>query len=144
MTIAQLRRFVAKIRIDADGCWRWTGARTGGSGGQPYAYLRMNKKNHYGHRLAYQTFIGPIPAGLEIDHLCRKRDCVNPLHLEAVTRRENLIRGETFTARQVALTHCPKNHPYSGDNLYIDPRGDRQCKECRREAYRRWYRKQAA
>jgi hypothetical protein len=68
---------------------------------------------------------------LELDHKCRARRCVNPDHLELVTHRENILRGQTIAARRIAQTHCINGHPLSGDNLYLKPSdGGRQCKRC--------------
>jgi hypothetical protein len=71
-----------------------------------------------------------IPPDFDIDHLCRNRRCVNPEHLEAVTHRENMVRGDTFAARNAAKTHCSKGHPLSGENLVNQKRGDRVCRIC--------------
>jgi hypothetical protein len=83
------------------------------------------------HRFSYEFFVGPIPAGLTIDHLCRNRACFNPVHLEAVTQRENTLRGEGPTAKLARLTHCPKGHPFSKDNTHIY-KNRRVCKACKR------------
>lgn len=96
----------------------------------------MSRKG-YVHRYAYQRFVGPIPNGMEIDHVCRNRACANPLHLEAITHHENLLRGRTLTARNAAATHCPHGHAYTPDNTYLrqrpDGRYERECRVCRRE-----------
>lgn len=88
------------------------------------------------HRFAYEVFVGSVPDGLALDHLCRQRACCNPEHLEPVTIRENLLRGETSTAENAAKTHCHAGHPLSGANLYIRPDGQAQrgCRTCRRAA----------
>ena len=85
------------------------------------------------HRVAYEAFIGPIPDGLQIDHRCKQKACCNPDHLEPVTCRENLLRGDTLTAAQVAATHCKRGHPYDEANNYIraDRPGVRGCRACR-------------
>lgn len=81
--------------------------------------------------MSHELHKGPIPEGLVIDHLCRNRGCVNPDHLEAVTQRENILRGEGLAAANARKTHCPKGHPYSGENLYVVPSsGRRQCRIC--------------
>ncbi len=123
------------------GCWLWTGSL----GGNGYARLSINRKMVAAHRAAYEFVKGPIPDGLELDHLCRVRSCVNPDHLEPVTHRENAIRGLApgqLAARNKAITHCPKGHPYAGGNLYITPSGCRNCVACNRAATRKWRAKQ--
>lgn len=90
------------------------------------------------HRVAYEEWVGPIAPGMQMDHLCRVRACCNPAHLEPVTPRENLMRGNTITAAQVSQTHCHAGHRLSGPNLYERPdRVGRCCRECRRLAAQR-------
>lgn len=190
-------RIRASVRIDDNGCWIWQKyVRPNGYGqiGVP------GRGGQYVHRIAYEQWRGPLEDGLQIDHLCRVRRCCNPDHLEQVTGRVNLLRGEGFSARHARITRCPKGHPYdeantylrrndsardckacrternrnynavagrrlaevpvkqrtataarplkascpaghpySGDNLYVSPRGNQQCRTCRREACRRSY-----
>jgi hypothetical protein len=95
------RRFQRRVAPHGE-CWVWTGA-TEHNG---YARFWLDGKMRYAHRVAYEWFRGPIPAGLDLDHLCRVRNCVNPYHLEAVTRQVNLLRGETFTAAHAAGRDC--------------------------------------
>ncbi len=92
-------RFLAKVEFSADGCWDWCGwvAPNG------YGQVRLMKKLYYAHRLSYLAFVGEIPAGLDLDHLCRNRRCVNPYHLEPVTRKENLDRGLNYRGRRRSL-----------------------------------------
>lgn len=97
---------------DATGCWNWT--RTIQPNG--YGRISIDGRLVYVHRAAYEAFVGPIPDGLDIDHLCRNRRCCNPEHLEAVTRRTNLLRGDTITAAHVAGRNC----------------GHHGCRSCRR------------
>lgn len=120
-----------------DGCWPWGGPRNNygygkirNSGGAP------GEKVFMAHRVAYEVFVGPIPAGLEIDHLCRTRHCVNPSHMEPVTPKENWRRGLSPTAIAARRQTCPKGHPLSGDNLYVYPHGGRCCRTCQRAAAR--------
>ncbi len=88
------------------------------------------------HRYAYELMVGPIPAGLTIDHKCRVHNCVQPAHLEPVTCRVNILRGDTGQ-NNAQKTHCPHGHPYSDDNLIVTLEGWRRCRTCRREADRR-------
>lgn len=138
-----LERFLGHVQFNENGHWIWTG-RPNNKG-----YGRIGRGGKYGgmqfaHRAAYELFLGRIPEGLEIDHVCRVTMCVNPDHLEAVTHRENLRRGDTFTRKQLAKTHCPQGHPYDEENTYISVRGLRYCRTCVRVANRKSYRKRKA
>ena len=92
--------------------------------------------------MAYELFIGPIPDGLTIDHLCRNPNCVNPTHLEPVTMWENLMRGDTLTARKAAQTHCVHGHEFTPENTYVKANGCRLCKACARDRVREIKRRQ--
>lgn len=125
-----LERFLMKVEVAETGCWEWTAARRYG-----YGAFRVGNKMEQAHRVAYRFWVGVIPAGCEIDHLCRNQGCVNPAHLEAVTHQENMRRGESPVARQAKKTHCPQGHPYSGTNLVLDG-GHRKCRICSNERTR--------
>lgn len=115
---------------DPNGCWLFTGYRD--TRGYGYLYLTGANSNS-AHRISYEECRGPIPEGCCIDHLCRNPSCVNPSHLEAVSPKENVLRGEGITARNKRKTHCPKGHPYDEENTYWAPKnGRRSCKECGR------------
>lgn len=121
-------RFWAKVYPEPNtGCWIW-----GASTAHGYGYWDSRRV----HRLTYELMSGPVPEGLVLDHLCRQRACANPEHLEAVSPRENLLRGEGFAARNSAKATCDTGHPLSGLNLYVTPDGRRQCRTCRAEASR--------
>lgn len=127
-------------RIDRSGpCWLWTGGLSRGYGlvrtgpGLPMRGV---------HRIMYEFFIGPIPTGLDIDHICHNEDlscrggktclhrrCVNPDHLRAITRQENFAAGRRFNGRSTR-THCPRGHPYDESNTYWRD-GHRDCRTCR-------------
>lgn len=127
-------RFWAKVSVDeATGCWAWTGAATR-PGPDGYGQIRVDGRTILAHRFARQVLVGPTPEGLDLDHLCRFRRCVNPAHLEPVTRAENARRGAahgTYGRAGRARTHCPHGHPYEGENLYVNPTtGKRKCRTC--------------
>lgn len=111
-----------------DGCIEWAGAKTTSHG---ITYGTIGKRG-LAHREAYKKAYGEIPNGLVIDHLCRNGLCVNPLHLEAVTNKENILRGFGAGAENARKTHCKRNHPLSGDNLVNRSNGRRDCKACNR------------
>ena len=120
------RRFWSKVKIVSNGCWEWTGAKlTNG-----YGSFRFEGRSVLPHRLSYRLFIGEIPAELELDHLCRNCTCLNPNHLEAVTRRINVLRGIGPAAQNAAKTQCINGHPFDLLNTLIKRDGSRRCRRC--------------
>jgi len=117
-----------------DGCWPWQGPLRNGYG---YIHLSRDKKVA-AHRWTYELFVGPIPEGLTLDHLCRNRSCVKPTHLEPVTNRVNILRGESLSARRARQTHCKRGHPFTAENTTTDAKGRRICRACRKERWREW------
>jgi hypothetical protein len=130
-----LLRFVRKVDGPTDtGCWLWTGKRdTSG-----YGRFTVDGKSVAAHRWFYELIHGPVDSALDMDHLCRVRACVNPSHVEPVTRSENLLRGERGRP-----THCPQGHPMTDDNVYVSrawrglspPRRCRTCTLAKQRAY---------
>jgi hypothetical protein len=115
------------------GCWLWTAGLSAGTYGSFYFEGRTQKA----HRAAYQLLVGPIPDGLDLDHLCRTRICCNPDHLEPVTRSENLLRSPLMD-RKSANTHCLRGHAFTAENTMTRPNGWRTCRTCMRAHIRNW------
>lgn len=119
-------RFLAKVAPGPLGCWDWTGhVKPNG-----YGQVKVDGRPAYVHRVAYELTRGPIPDGLVIDHLCRRRHCVNPDHLEPVTHRINIRRGVSPAARRAHQTHCGRRHIFDNANTYTAPNGTRHCRRC--------------
>lgn len=128
--------FWANVVKQPDGHWMWQRKPTEGGYGQ----LRGFGGHASAHAFSYELHVGPVPAGKELDHLCKVRLCCNPEHLEAVVRLVNLQRSDRTRpqnrVRQAAKTHCPRDHAYDEANTYIGPKNDRQCRTCKRDAIR--------
>lgn len=126
------RRFWPRIARQLDGCWIWHGLRT--KSPRRYGSLRILGHEHKVHRVAYTLLVGPIPEGMELDHLCRVKLCVNPTHLEPVTHWENGLRSDGLIARRARQITCIHGHPFDGHNGW-----QRTCSICRRATYERNY-----
>lgn len=112
-------RIASKIQINPDtGCWGWRRAKHP----RGYAHIWWEGKVWNGHTLTYLLLVGPVPEGTELDHTCRVTCCINPSHLEPVTHRINVLRGESPSAQHARKTHCVNNHPLPDDRI---------CRPCR-------------
>ena len=134
----RLHRKIVEGPIDTyagSACWIWVGTTAGNGYGR--VKIPGTKSTVSSHRLVFETLVGPIPPGLDLDHLCRVRACCNPAHLEPVTRAENLKRGVGSDVGKInrAKTHCPAGHPYDEENTWRSKKG-RHCRQCHRE--KRW------
>lgn len=134
MKLDDLPTRIRRWTINPDtGCWEWTGSigRTPNSG---YGKVRWDGRSQRAHRVIYELLVGKIPEGLQLDHLCRVRHCVNPDHLEPVTQRENILRGIGFCAINALTTHCPAGHAYAAPNACRTVRrSSRSCRLCHNE-----------
>lgn len=134
LTPAIAARFWSKVNVGlAHECWNWK-AFVHPAG---YGYFQMGRgRTAYAHRVSYLFYVGPVPDGMTLDHLCRNRACVNPTHLEVVSNKVNALRGDSFSAENARKTHCKAGHPLSGENLYLKHRPNgtvsRICLTCRR------------
>ena len=108
-----------------------------------YGRILVDRKSRPVHRVAYETWRGPIPEGLVIDHLCRNRSCLEPSHLEPVTNRENILRGKAQAAINARKTHCVNGHELSPENVYPG-RGSRDCRKCINRRTTEWKRRKRA
>lgn len=154
---SDLERFLSHVDKQVDGCWPWTGALN--PDGYALSYIRRDdgaKRFMHANRRSHQFFIGPIPAGFQVDHICHNADltcpadssclhrrCVNPEHLEAVPPGVNTRRStKTLASRNAAKTHC--DHGHSLVDAVADRRGKRACLGCREERNARRRRARAA
>lgn len=134
MTIEE--RLLSKIQIDNKDCWVWTGS-VFKQKYSTYSQIRIKNKCRKAHQVSYEVFIGPIPQGRELDHLCKNKLCINPAHLEPVTHFENMERGYWTTKDE-----CIHGHSYGGGNTYLNTRGHRECRTCRKERSQKFYERQ--
>ena len=126
-TVSAFDRLMAKVS-DTENCWTWVGSKHPAGYGQMWNGVRVEQA----HRISFRIFNGEIPAGFEIDHICRNRGCVNPDHLRAVTHRENMRASDALMGVNARKTSCKRGHPLAGDNLFVSVQGARQCRECLR------------
>lgn len=126
-------RFAQKVVVAKSGCWEWIGSRMGNGYGQFY----VAGKSVSSHRYSYEIIKGPVAGGFDLDHLCRNRPCVNPAHLEPVSRSVNIKRGDIrMNNGNAAKTSCPAGHPYNEENTCIRKPSHRApfrtCRACAR------------
>ena len=125
-------RFWSKVQRgkEISDCWHWLAYC------QPkgYGLFRLDGSMKLAHRIAYNLCVGPIPEGLQLDHLCRNPWCVNPTHLEVVTNRENVLRGNAILPHK----HCPQGHTYDNENTYVSPDGRKSCRTCNNQKSREY------
>ena len=120
-----IERFLSKINVVDSGCWEWSKPICPNG----YANFGINYRKMYAHRFIYEYYTGQLDPNLTIDHLCRNRKCVNPEHLEQVTMKENILRGQSPSALCAVKTHCLRGHEFTKENtLLIQNR--RQCRKC--------------
>lgn len=134
-------RFWARVNKTDGGCWLWASSTTEGG----YGTFAFAGKRFAAHVWAYERSVGPVPDGLQLDHVCHTRDdscaggpgcphrrCVNPDHLEPVTARENTLRGNSLQAANAVKTYCANGHPFDEANTRVNARGGRMCRACQR------------
>lgn len=135
MTASMAERFEHYVDRLPSGCWQWTGYLKPNG----YGSIWDGTRKVYAHRYAHELHNGPIPAGMQIDHLCLNKACVNPAHLDVVTQKVNLLRADGSPAINARKTHCKRGHKFTDDNTRTNSRGHRVCKECSRILNRAWY-----
>lgn len=123
-------RFWRRVAKTEDGCWEWLGGCDKDGYGQMSVRRNGKQKCYRAHHLAYSFSRTPIPAGAQLDHLCKNPRCVRPEHLEVVAPSENNARSSSPSALNAKKTHCVHGHEFSASNTRIDKHGHRRCRIC--------------
>lgn len=142
LTESELERLFSKIVADPDtGCWNWTGC----TGGRGYGQIKFRRRMVYVHRLMYAWAFAPLPNGKSkhiptVDHACKNLLCCNPIHLQLLSQRDNILKGDSISAAYARRTHCNRGHLLDGTKKV-----GRYCKTCSRESTKAYnQRKRAA
>ena len=123
-------RIFSRVTRIANGCWEWQGMVSD----RGYALMKIGGKEVKVHQVAYRLFIGEIPAGLELHHRCENKRCVNPEHLDLLSRLEHLeMHPNNVTLLNRAKTHCEHGHAFTPGNTILRRNGGRDCRECNRQ-----------
>ena len=129
-----IERFLSKINVIGSGCWEWKGNKNY----KGYGNFSLKDKYVSAHRFIYEYYHGSICPDLTIDHLCQNRACVNPQHLEEVTLKINILRGNGLCAINARKTHCKRGHEFIEENTYLDKNGGRYCRICKKQSIKLW------
>ena len=137
--LSEVKRFIryeALIdRVPFSGCWIWLGPLTHDG----YARVSVNGRKVGLHRFMFQKYVGHIPMGMQLDHVCNISCCVNPSHLRICTCKENVLRGNTISGNNFRKDVCKRGHPFDENNTYRMKGGGRACKACGRIKSLTWY-----
>lgn len=133
-SLFSLTRFLDKVEVSENGCWNWIAGKSYDN----YGKFWSNGRSIMAHRFVYEYWNGSIDSTLSIDHLCRNPSCVNPIHLEQVTIKENIHRGFGLAGINSRKTHCIHGHNFTPENTFYTVVGKRKCRICKRKEWQTW------